>query len=658
MKKIRTIKYSLEDLSWMPERFRRAIQEEPEFEIKFSRVERNVARKPKRIPVSKWAEKYRVLVKSALPGAWRNSVTPYLVGIMDASIVPCVETIIMCKSPQVGGTEAMHNFVGWTIDIDPGDVLYVFPDDMLAKENMKDRILPMIKSSTRLRSYLTNKDDDETITRINLQHITIHTASARSPAQLGNKPIRYVIFDEIDKYPETAGKKEADPISLGRKRTTTYGYGRKIWEISTPTIEEGPIWKALNEEAQVVFRYHARCPFCGQYHIMIFDQIKWPDDERNPETIEAEELAWYECPLCHEKWDNHLRNKAIRDGEWRGIAPDSVDYDDWRPMDKDAELFEYLKRRRPKKIGFHLPAWVSGFVSLSKVAAAFLRGQRSKVKLKDFMNNYKAEPWLDYTQERKEDYILVLCDDRPAGLVPGDADVLLVGIDTQDRGFYYELRAWQFGPEMNSWLIRAGFVEFFEGLDRVLFESEYLDADGNRYSVRFGFIDSQGHKTADVYDWCRKHRIIKPIRGERRITGAPYKITLIDTYPGTNKKIPGGLQLYRIDTNYYKDILASKLEISPADPGAWHLCSELPAGYAAQMCAEYVDEKTGLWACPEHRPNHYWDCAVYNLAAADVFGVKFLKQKEQKEQIQPKQKKIKKAGVIYNRTRPTWFYNR
>ena len=40
---------------------------------------------PEQLTVSEWAEKYRVLdsKSSAMPGAWSNSVTPYLAGVMD-----------------------------------------------------------------------------------------------------------------------------------------------------------------------------------------------------------------------------------------------------------------------------------------------------------------------------------------------------------------------------------------------------------------------------------------------------------------------------------------------------------------------------------------------------------------------------------------------
>jgi len=102
----------------------------------------------------------------------------------------------------------------------------------------------------------------------------------------------------------------------------------------------------------------------------------------------------------------------------------------------------------------------------------------------------------------------------------------------------------------------------------------------------------------------------------------PWRVGNIDTYPGTSKPIPGGLKLHRINSDYYKDLLASKLEIPSGDPGAWHLHSEVSEDYAAQMCAEYRDER-GQWQCPKHKPNHYWDCSVYALAAADIIGVKF-----------------------------------
>ena len=124
-------------------------------DVQFSRAERKRLRKKKQIKPSVWAEKHRVLVKSRLPGLWKNSVTPYLVGIMDVMALPFVREVCICKAPQTGVSEATMNFIGSRIDLAAGDVLYTFPDQKLTNENFEDRIQPMIKNSARLRSYLT-----------------------------------------------------------------------------------------------------------------------------------------------------------------------------------------------------------------------------------------------------------------------------------------------------------------------------------------------------------------------------------------------------------------------------------------------------------------------------------------------------------------------
>ena len=145
--------------AWMGESMRAALAGHATLRCVFSRGERKLFRRCRPIPVSEWAEKYRVLEMSSIPGRWKNVFTPYLVGIMDAMGAPGVETVIICKSPQTGGSEAGHNFVGWCIDRSPGPVMYVFPDEITARENARDRIIPMITASPRLKDYMTGSAD-------------------------------------------------------------------------------------------------------------------------------------------------------------------------------------------------------------------------------------------------------------------------------------------------------------------------------------------------------------------------------------------------------------------------------------------------------------------------------------------------------------------
>ena len=104
-------------------------------------------KKPKRIPPSQWAPKYRVILREGEPRAWRNDTAAYQAGIMDAIMHPSVEHAAICKPPQSGLTEAVNTVIGACIDMDPGDAIMVYPDDDTKRINFKDRLAPMIRLS-------------------------------------------------------------------------------------------------------------------------------------------------------------------------------------------------------------------------------------------------------------------------------------------------------------------------------------------------------------------------------------------------------------------------------------------------------------------------------------------------------------------------------
>ncbi|WP_083909266.1 terminase gpA endonuclease subunit [Desulfovibrio oxyclinae] len=602
------------------------------YQFQPSKAERRICRKRKPIKPSIWAERHRVLPEdSALPGRWRNSTSPYLTGILDASYTPGVRELVLCAAPQVGKTEVINTVLGYAIDRDPGPAMLVYPDRPTATHNIKNRIRSLLESTPRLAGFMTGREDDVANTRINLEHMSVYGAWA-TPSSLANKFIKHLIFDEIDKYPAVASKSEADPISLGEKRQRTFRWSRKRYKISSPTIESGPIWQEL-QSCQIVFHYIVRCPSCGGFQRMNTKGHKFPEDERDPATIENKLLARYECEHCKAHWDDNQRDKAVALGEWRDLV-------------SGATLEAVLKERRPAKIGFHIPAWLSRFVSLSEVAAAFLKGQASKQKMRDYCNAYEAEPWVEYHVERPLERIKVLKDERPAGVVPGGGVVagLTAAVDTQDNGFWYEVRAWGWGLQRESWGIREGFVLCLEDVARILWDERYSDADGNEYNVELAVIDSGGHRTSEVYDWARTHRgRVYAYKGEQRMN-KPHDFTTLEYMPpdkrGRKRSIPGGLRLLRGNSNFYKDRLSSQLEIAPADPGAWHLHGDVTDDWCKQMTVEYVDDN-GNWQCPKGKDNHAWDCGYMNLVAAAVKRMEFRKPGERLRVKTKKQKRKK-----------------
>ena len=622
---MRTRTYKLQDNpNWLPPALR-IRPEEIRFKFRFTEAERRVYKRKKIIPVSQWAERYRRVTYGPLEGQkWDNNFAPHSKGIMDASFFPSVEVIGNCKAPQTGGSSAMETCIAYAADCKPGPALIVYPDKDTATKRSMDYFQAIFKQSSRLRGLLTGLQDDMAGLRIKLLTMLIYMGWAGSPTSIGNVSAKYLVLDEVDKYPPTPNKREAGTMALARKRTTVFKYGQKTWITSTPTMESGVIWQYLKNEAEVVFDYWVLCPDCGHFLLMKFDDIDF-DGVRDPLVMDREQRARYACRECGSMWDDETRNKAARQGEWRA-------------RDDGRDMKTYLKEERPRKICFHTPAWISQSVRLSDVAVSFLKGQKSKADLKDFMTQFKAEPWTDYRQERQEENILVLKDGRKCEEVPGGGVVqaLLAAVDTQDKGFWYEIRAWGWGENLESWQIREGKIPTFEALEQVLFQDTYKDSSGREYHVWKSCIDAMGHRTAEVYDFCRKHRgRILPIKGERKMP-SPHSYTSIDRYPGSKKLMASTLLLYRIDTSHYKDSLASRLEIAPGDPGAWHLHSEATQAWCRQMTVEFVDEK-GVWQCPAGKDNHAWDVSVYGLFLADFCRLKIRRKPD------PGKKKVKKS---------------
>jgi phage terminase large subunit GpA-like protein len=207
----------------------------------------------------------------------------------------------------------------------------------------------------------------------------------------------------------------------------------------------------------------------------------------------------------------------------------------------------------------------------------------------------------------------------------------------------------------------------FTALDFLL-ASEFPDENGEPHRIMAGIIDSAGHRTAEVYAWCRRTGIMAAKGASGRKT-QPVTVSRLDHFPGSNRSIPGGLSLYHIDTHYHKDMLANKLVVDPTDPGAFILHSgytydQLKAmerdpnhnpghnlhDYAMQMCSESRDDR-GLWQCPNNKANHLLDCESNGLAM-----VVYLGWQHAVNETRPVQQAKQQTTPTGNR--PGWFNNR
>ena len=566
-----------------------------------------VLRPRERLTVSQWAEKNRVLPDgNAIPGPWRNNVTPYLVEIMDTFGDDVVEKVIFVKPTQVGGTSAMENILGNLIDQAPAPTMIVYPSDDLAERTVDAKLEPMIKAckvlSEKYREHISKK------LQLKFGTMTVYLNGANSPADLASTNIRDLFLDEVDKYPG-ASKKEADPVSLAIERTKTYTTNRYIFMTSTPTLKTGHIWKA-KEEADAEKHYFVPCPHCGQFIELKFAQIKWPSKDVVPEKRERAEMASYVCQACGAVITDQHKGKMLEAGRWEYVR-------------KSAE--------HPKSVAYWINTLYSPFTRFSEIAYEFMKSKDDPELLQNFTNSWLAEPWEDTRLKTNADLVMERQTDVPAWELPEWTKLLTGGIDVQENCLYWTIRAW--GDFMTSQNVAHGQALSMAEVERVM-NTEFKLPSGEKMMVELALMDS-GDQTDEVYNFCiSNYDWVRPCKGSSTPLQGHYRISTVDK-AGSQAD---GMQLVIVDGGKYKDMIAARMR-RPNGRGSWMVHKDCDLEYAEQVTAEHkITERSKgkviqKWDVKtSHAANHYLDCEVYAAAAADMQEVRslFLQNQEEK----------------------------
>lgn len=553
---------------------------------------------PEQLTVSEWAEEYRVLDSrsSAMPGPWSNDVTPYLKGVMDEFNNYETEKIVFCKPTQCGGTEALQNMIGYIVMQDPSPTMIVYPTDTLAKSVSENRLQPMLKATPEIAKQF---DDTSPLLELQFDNMYLSLAGSNSPSGLASKPIRYLMLDEVDKYPG-ASRKEADPIKLATERTKTF-HNRKIYITSTPTLKTGHIWQA-KESADIEKHYFVPCPHCGEYIEFKFQNIRFPDDE-TMSYVDRAEFANYVCQECGCVITDNDKHNMLKQGEWRVVRHNT----------------KYVR-----SVAFWINTLYSPFVRWSNIAKEFLLTKDSPEEFQNFVNSWLAEPWEDTKLKTNADLVLERQTELQQFVVPSWTKLLTAGVDVQEASLYWTIRAW--GDYLTSQNIAHGQALSFEEIDNVM-NMQYLTENGEPMVVNLCLVDS-GDQTDAVYDFCTYHsEYALPVKGSSHAQLSHYKLSKINK-EGSSAY---GMTLVLVDGGKYKDMIAGRMQ-KPNGRGSWMVYEGCDQEYAEQVTAEHKVNVKGSngqmqqqWVLKHsHSDNHYLDTEVYAAAAADILGVRSL----------------------------------
>jgi phage terminase large subunit GpA-like protein len=566
---------------------------------------------PPLLTVSQWADaKRRLPETSGASGAlWRTDATPYLRGIMDAVHEPGVRIIAVRKGAQLGGSEALHNIIGYFIEHDPCPMLFVHPTSAVAEEWSKERLADMIRQTPALSAVVREKrpargsgESESTLSLKLFPGGYLALGGANTPNTFARRAVRIAVGDDVDRFPAVVGD-EGDPADLLINRTTTF-YDALVLFVSTPTMKGGRI-DTLYERSDKR-QFVVACPMC-QHRTW----ITWNDparfrvgfDDRDPES------ARLECPSCQSPLSEAARRLMVQAGAWEPTA----------------------EPKEPGLVGFHAPSMLStlGNVTLSSLVSKWLTARsKGKESLRVFINTSLAEGWEDRGARMEPHTLMGRREDYGEGVeVPAAAVVLTAGVDVQEDRFELQVFAW--GPSAERWVVDWRSIPGSPKLPEtraallVALTRRYAHAGGHQLPILATCVDS-GYATEEVYDFVLAHqaRRIFATKGFAGKSGEPIVGKPSERRYGRSAR---PVRLYPVNVDDAKAEIVGSLAVVTAGAGAMHFPLQLETiteEYFAQLCAEHREtryNKSGVathsvWVLDRDR-NEALDTAVLALAA-------------------------------------------
>lgn len=563
------------------------------------RLVRTVLAPREPLSVDELADRFRVLAPQSggEPGPWRTDRVPYARGPMRAFTNPDVDEISIAWAAQTGKTETMLNCLAWIHAQDPAATLWLWPNEVLAVEFMRDRLMPAIRASPTWAQLLGNRARDKHAAHIRFANAgcDLWLKGAGSDAQAKSKPAKYRFADEID-------SEQFDPGMLHHARARAAAWpGGKFVKASTPSLAGyGIDGECVRSRCHW---YCVPCPHCLEYQRLHMSNVRWDGGGTLANAARAERTAYYVCERCGSALYDHDKQWMISRGVWVAGENGAVVREPDAPAVIDISSGGYVcgitlppgyrRVNEPagidRHIGFRLSALYSPWVGFGAIARAWCEHDGRPPR--QFFNEVLAEAWSPEGDRSDPSEVLAQCisvdttsrvserASRAAGAyrlgeVPPGVLVLTGGIDVQRDKAYYVVRGW--GERcMSSWLIWFGVVPCPFGdesasaaaLDRVVTRIYGTTPESSVGVSRWAIDSGEGLRTAEIYRFARRHpgRVIA-CKGQGGDMVLPSRKVRLDKFPD-GAPIPGGLTLLHVNTWRHKgQILGRMKQSKPTRP--------------------------------------------------------------------------------------------
>jgi phage terminase large subunit GpA-like protein len=631
--------------------------------------------------VPDWADDFRYIAKTEGGGKWSTATAEIARGPMLAVTEPGVHTITAMAATQLLKTSLLLNTFGYFAHLDPCPILLVQPKQSAAEDFSKERITPTIAATPVLRGLVgtrKSRSSDESIAVKPFPGGFLAIVGAGSATNLSSRPIRIMLFDEVDKY--EVGR-EGDPIAIGEERTARFGGNWLSIRCCSPTVdEESRIAASWAESDQR--RASVECPHCGHRQFLDFTRhVEW-DKGGGGEHLTL--TARIYCEACAKGWSEGERLRALQtirwhqtrafvccgkshsplaeyDAAWRanatavGTGPAEVVtprettglqkspaqsnqvtqiWDWW-----EGPRWAVYRARCPECGSWPVPNHHAGFQASklyspwpkdrpSDIATKWIAAQANEDLLQVWWNTQLGLPYRRKAGIEVEPDVLLARREVYRADVPDGVAVITIGIDSQGDRIELEVVGWGYDEE--SWSLA---YEVFDGDQespkfwepvRDYLTRRWLRADGVPFVAMAASIDSGGHHTQAVYNFCRDNAGllqggVHAIKGASERSGQ--RSPVWPPLRKARKARTGGFRPVMIGTNAAKDSISSRLLIAEPGPGYMHFPAWWDRSRFDQLTAErLIPKRVGgwmfrVWQPRPGRSNEALDCRVYAYAA-------------------------------------------
>ncbi|MNF68764.1 Phage terminase large subunit [compost metagenome] len=339
-------------------------------------------------------------------------------------------------------------------------------------------------------------------------------------------------------------------------------------------------------------------------------------------------VVHYKCAAsgmdCDVLIDEYHKGEMLAKGEWRAHA------------EGDGET-----------VGFHLNALYSplGWMDWKSLAKQFEKAKKAQAKgdlepMQVFYNTRLAKVWDAAQEQTKANVLRERARQELFGLGSMPAAVLMItgAVDVQANRLEFMAMGW--GVGMERWVIDYQIVSgdpaderTWAALDELL-KAKYRHPCGVGLGILAVAVDSGGHHTDEVYQFCRvrRWRNVFAIKGASK-PGKPViaqRPSMVDvTWKGQTER--NGAELWFVGTDTAKDWIYNRYPFE-LGPGALHFANDLPDDFFDQCVAErkvarYVrGNKRIEWVKGKAERNEALDLMVYCLAMAHYLGLNRYKE--------------------------------